>query len=482
MSSKSIIQNSPFGNIFTKSGKGKKNFGGKNVTQFLKKILGNRVFDLYLKYLGIASLTTSTLVPFGLVLSAEYADKIIKKKSLGKFDKSRIPILDNSMIGNYLKIAGLSLLELPPATLLPLGVIMIIYELGIKNLLKQTGGRLSIGSTIPANFVQKIDAIVSGQSGAGLFEAYDLLNPKIQQECGGGACGPNNITKPYDFRVKGGTVKGFKNNKTPQADSVHEIKFVKNSAGNIDAAYKGNDKVLHLMAGGSASGKKQTGGKNVYTKIVNPKTGRKVNINGALGKSIVKNYLSFLNGGSVIQDATFSLSHQEATHALELCDRKLSQFYKKQFGGAAAADDGIVPEVLEMRPEASLVGICGDSDGFQEMIDSGGGEVVRLLHTDATDDLGAPIMTAAARVDFTTQNLFVACVNPLYREQGEGEKLVKLIHLQMGLKNCRALKFTATTKSKPFWDKMAERHAFLTMEADGVYKFTNTSVPEDDGW
>ena len=52
----------------------------------------------------------------------------------------------------------------------------------------------------------------------------------------------------------------------------------------------------------------------------------------------------------------------------------------------------------------------------------------------------------------------------------------------MGLKNCRALKFTATTKSKPFWDKMAERHAFLTMEADGVYKFTNTSVPEDDGW
>ena len=101
MKSKSIIQNSPFGDIFTKSGKGKKMFRGKNVTQFLKKILGNRVFDIYLKYLGIASLTTSTLVPFGLVLSAEYANKIIKKKSLGKFDKSRIPILDNSLILSF---------------------------------------------------------------------------------------------------------------------------------------------------------------------------------------------------------------------------------------------------------------------------------------------------------------------------------------------------------------------------------------------
>ena len=191
--------------------------------------------------------------------------------------------------------------------------------------------------------------------------------------------------------------------------------------------------------------------------------------------------MSFLNGGSVIQDATFSLSRQEATHALELCDRKLSQFYKKQFGGAAA-DDGIVPELLGMRPEASLDGICGDSDGFQEMIDSGGGEVVRLLHTDATDDLGEPIMTAAARVDFNTQKLFVACVNPKYRGRGEGEKLVELIYQKMILEECRTLKFTATTNSKPFWEKMVERHAFLSRVADGVYKFTNTSVPEDDGW
>ena len=261
-------------------------------------------------------------------MSAEYADKIIKKKSLGKFTKKHLPVLDNAIVGNYLKIAGLSLLELTPATLLPLGVIMVIYELGIKNLIKQTGGRLSVGSSIPPNFVQKIDAIVSGQTGAGLFEAYDLLNPKLQQECAAGACQPNNISKSRDFRPKGMKVNGFKNNKTPQSDSIHEIKHVKNHEVNIDPTYKGNDKVLHLMAGGGIANK------NVYNKIVNPKTGRKVNINGELGKSIVKNYLSFLQGGGVVQDATFSLSQEEATRALRLCDQKLTQYYKKQFGGA----------------------------------------------------------------------------------------------------------------------------------------------------
>ena len=37
----------------------------------------------------------------------------------------------------------------------------------------------------------------------------------------------------------------------------------------------------------------------MYSKIVNPKTGRKVNVNGRLGKSIIKNYIVFLNGGGL---------------------------------------------------------------------------------------------------------------------------------------------------------------------------------------
>jgi len=38
----------------------------------------------------------------------------------------------------------------------------------------------------------------------------------------------------------------------------------------------------------------QSGAAYLYTKIVNPKTGRKVNINGTIGKRVLKNYLNYL--------------------------------------------------------------------------------------------------------------------------------------------------------------------------------------------
>ena len=367
---KFLSNKSSLSGIFTKQGKGKKIFNGKNVTDFLRKILGNRVFDLYLKYLGITSLTTSTLVPFGLVLSAEYAKKIITKKKIGKFSKNRLPILDNSLVGNYLKIAGLSLLELTPATLLPLGVIMIIYDLAMRNLVKQKGGRLTVGSSIPPNFVQKVDALISGQNGSPLFEAYDLLTPKLQQACSETSCAPNNISTSHDFRIKAMDVKGFKTNKIPQENSVNEIKVVRNADVNI-GDYKGKDYVAPLMAGGSAAAATnnysteikqrdyvplyadikggvetglggdvhvaygtQFGGKNIYTKIVNPKTGRKVNIAGPTGRSIIKQYLNFVRGGGApIDSENFSLSRHEANNALTLCNKRLKQLAKKQRGG-----------------------------------------------------------------------------------------------------------------------------------------------------
>ena len=46
---KNFIENN-YGAIYKTSGGGKKQVGGVNVTSWLKKILGNRVFDLYLKY------------------------------------------------------------------------------------------------------------------------------------------------------------------------------------------------------------------------------------------------------------------------------------------------------------------------------------------------------------------------------------------------------------------------------------------------
>ena len=36
----------------------------------------------------------------------------------------------------------------------------------------------------------------------------------------------------------------------------------------------------------------------MYNKIVNPKTGRKVNINGKIGREILRNYILFSNGGA----------------------------------------------------------------------------------------------------------------------------------------------------------------------------------------
>ena len=350
-----ISNHTSLSSIFTKQGKGKKSLNGKNVTDFLRKILGNRVFDIYLKYLGITALTTSTLVPLGLVLSADYADKIMKKKPLGKFTKDYLPILDNSLVGNYLKIAGLSLLSLTPGTLLPLGVIMVIYDLAMKNLVKQKGGRLTVGSNIPPNFIQKIDAISSGQSGAPLFEAYNVLDPKLQQACGDSSCLPNNISGPYKSKgLSHRRVKGFKTNEIPQADSTNKILSLPLHEVNI-GDYTGNASSPKMMAGGSVSAANyaplyatggsveigvsagaeglqaaQIGGKNVYSKIVNPKTGRKVNITGLVGRTIIKNYLNFIKGGSLSEPSTFSLSRAEASRALDLCDKRLIQLTKKQ--------------------------------------------------------------------------------------------------------------------------------------------------------
>ena len=39
----------------------------------------------------------------------------------------------------------------------------------------------------------------------------------------------------------------------------------------------------------------------MYNKIVNPKTGRKVNLNGKIGRLILKNYLLQFGGASLVE-------------------------------------------------------------------------------------------------------------------------------------------------------------------------------------
>ena len=100
--------------------------------KFVKSLVGNRVLDLYLKYKGITILTTATLVPVALLLGKNAFEEFIlnsKNQSGGDLIPNRLPLMDDPLIGNYLKLAGIgSLASITPHTLIPLGVLMLLYN------------------------------------------------------------------------------------------------------------------------------------------------------------------------------------------------------------------------------------------------------------------------------------------------------------------------------------------------------------------
>ena len=105
-----------------------------SIKKFTQGLVSNRVLDIYLKYIGITTLTTTTLVPLALVMGNTYfedAVNYIKKsdQSGGKFLDNKIPVIDDELIGNYLKLSGLSVLNVSPYTLIPLGILMTIYNM-----------------------------------------------------------------------------------------------------------------------------------------------------------------------------------------------------------------------------------------------------------------------------------------------------------------------------------------------------------------
>ena len=98
--------------------------------RFAKGLVGNRVLDLYLKYKGITTLTPYTLVPIALILGHNVFKKYVESQKRGKqFGGKRLPFVDDPLIGNYLKLAGLYHLPLTAGTLVPLGVVMVMYQL-----------------------------------------------------------------------------------------------------------------------------------------------------------------------------------------------------------------------------------------------------------------------------------------------------------------------------------------------------------------
>ena len=207
---KNIIENN-YGSIYKTTGGGKKQFGGKNIKSWIKKILGNRPLDVYLKYLGIKTLTTASMVPMSLILGGDYLASFLKNEQSGGFIPGDLPIIDNELVGNYLKLVGLSVMDITPATILPLGVLMIIYDLSVKHMsTKQSGGgRVITGSSIPVSTVQNLDYFFRGlTSPEPLVDIFDRTN-HAQQACSTGNCNANVYSSHNPFWTDKVSVKGF---------------------------------------------------------------------------------------------------------------------------------------------------------------------------------------------------------------------------------------------------------------------------------
>ena len=132
--------------------------------KFAKKFIDNKVLNIYLTFLGITTLTPTTLVPIALIFGQQVFKKTIKNMRKTEQKGGSIPVFDNNLIGTYLKIAGLTQLSLSLNTLVPLGLAMAIYDTykqdklkPKKNIKKQKGGhinRLFIGNSVPPGFMK----------------------------------------------------------------------------------------------------------------------------------------------------------------------------------------------------------------------------------------------------------------------------------------------------------------------------------------
>ena len=143
-----------YGTIYNSTGGGDKT---DKTYKFVYKFLDNRVLGLYLKYLGITTLTPATLVPIALIYGQSVFKKHFKKMKNKQQTGGKIPVIDNKLLGTYLTIAGLTQLKLSLGTLVPLGLAMAVYRVVKKqNKSGQTGGNMGqlLGNSVPAGYLQ----------------------------------------------------------------------------------------------------------------------------------------------------------------------------------------------------------------------------------------------------------------------------------------------------------------------------------------
>lgn len=105
----------------------------RRLYNFASELVGNRVLDIYLKYKGITTLTSATLVPIALLLGQQQFKQFIKSQKKGnrlqEGGEFKIPVIDAPGISSYLKLLGLYHMNFAPHTLVPLGVLVTLYEL-----------------------------------------------------------------------------------------------------------------------------------------------------------------------------------------------------------------------------------------------------------------------------------------------------------------------------------------------------------------
>jgi small basic protein len=123
ISAQELVKN--YGSVYKTTGGG---LDSEKAYKFVHKFIDNRILNIYLTYLGITTLTPTTLVPIALIYGQHAFKKALKYIKNKEQSGGSIPVLDNNLVGTYLKIAGLSKLSLSPQTLVPLGLAMAIYK------------------------------------------------------------------------------------------------------------------------------------------------------------------------------------------------------------------------------------------------------------------------------------------------------------------------------------------------------------------
>lgn len=109
---------------------------GNELMRYIKKIWGNRVLDLFVKYQGLKVLSASTLVPIALLLGRDMLEEVLSSNQKGGAKlpiPDDLPVIDDPLLGNYLKLAGISMLDLSASTLVPLGLVAVLYQMYLSN-------------------------------------------------------------------------------------------------------------------------------------------------------------------------------------------------------------------------------------------------------------------------------------------------------------------------------------------------------------